>query len=127
MRPYLLALLSVVALLLAGGCDLLSKDAVEEDKPSDFAVLIENRSNTPLSIIVAPQESFSDQTHLQGGQTRLVGVRGVRRGEEIVFEAAVRDVGRPWLPIAVRRCVFDGDLDKFRMVFFLGGLGCENW
>ena len=49
MRPYLLALLTVVALLLAGGCDLFSKDDAEEDEPQDFAVLIENRSTTPLS------------------------------------------------------------------------------
>ena len=127
MRYSLLALLSVVALLLAGGCDLFSKDDAEEDEPQDFAVLIENRSTGPLSIIVAPQESFSDQTHLQSGQTRQVGVRGVRKGDVIVFEAAVRDVGPSWTAIAVVRCTFDGDLDKFRNVFFLGGLGCENW
>ena len=127
MRPYLLALLTVVALLLAGGCDLFSKDDAEEDGPQDFAVLIENRSTTPLSIIVAPQESFSDQTHLQGGQTRQVGVRGVRKGDVIFFEAAVRDVGPSWTTIAVVQCTFDGDLDKFRNVFFRGGLGCENW
>lgn len=118
--------MSGLLFLLLSGCDLFSQDEAANE-PQDFGVLIENRSTTPLSIIVAPAEDFSDESHLQGGETRLVGVRGVRSGDVVFFEAAVRGQGIPWEIIAVRQCTFDGDLDKFRRVFFLGGLGCENW
>ena len=122
----LILIVVLLAAAAAAGCDLFEQDDAE-DEPQDFAVLIENRSTTPLSIIVAPAESFSDESHLQAGQTRQVGVRGVRSGEVVFFEAAVRGQGIPWETIAVVQCRFDGDLDKFRRVFFLGGLGCENW
>ena len=119
---YLRTFLFAFALSLISNCSLNPDD----EDPVAITVRFENRSSTPVSIIASAQESFSDASRLTEGRSRIVRIDNVRTNDDIFFEVATRD-GDRWLELNTRTCTFDGDLDKSRIVFYLGGLGCENW
>ena len=118
--------LILVSILFVCSCDVISDD----DDPVDIAVRLENRGTFAISFI-GPNEEFGDATVVQPNRSRVLTVRGIREGDGVFFEAAVRDVqplgGIFWMQLDARQCFFDGDLDKTRNVFFIGGIGCEGW
>ncbi len=119
-------LLLLVSILFVCSCDGVSED----DDPVDIAVSLENRGTFPISFI-GPNEEFGDATVVQPNRSRVMTVRGIRDGDGVFFEAAVLEArplgGTFWMQLDTRQCIFDGDLDKTRDVFFIGGIGCEGW